>query len=180
MRLSLKPGSSEWQISEMDDVHLMLLRQAGDDASMTDCEEGRSRLFPSPVAKKEELPEGEFLEDWAEYVTEELDTQFAEDVGILLDDLDAAERQKDVDSEHATYFLLKVPVEHGDAWFSALNQARLMLDIKFKLHPEGREFEPEESAEVLGEVNLHERLSAYMRYEFYAFVQEWLVRHVLK
>jgi len=181
MRITLEQKKGTWRLSDMDELHLSLLRQAGEDASMTDCPEGRARLLPKPVSAKDEGPEEDLLEDWAEYVVGELDTQFASDVGILLNDLDAALPSNLTDStdEDEVLFELEVPIDHGQAWFSALNQARLMLDIKFKLHPDGRDFEPDELQDVLGEVDTHERLGAYMRYEFFALVQEWLVRHTL-
>jgi len=176
MRLILQKKEGAFRLADVDEIHLELLRQAGDDASMTDSPEGRARLFPKPVSAKDELPEGELLEDWGEYVTGELDTQFASDVGTLLADLDAVELMNP-GGEEAEY-QLDVPLEHGQAWFSALNQARLMLDIRYKLHPDGGDFDPYEAEDLEGP-EADERLGAYMRYEFYALVQEWLVRHTL-
>ena len=65
------------------------------------------------------------------------------------------------------------------AWFSTLNQARLLLDLKYKLHD--AEDAPEEN--ILREQPSTDddaaRMLVLMRYEFYAWIQEWLVRHVL-
>lgn len=179
MRLTLHKESGVWLLSDMEEVHVQLLRQAGEDASMTDCPEGRERLFPSPVPKEQRLREGEFLEDWGEYVTDELDTQFAEDVGTLLADLDGVERHQGVEEDGEPRFLVRVALDHGQAWFSALNQARLMLDLKYQLHPDGATLELELSSDLGKGIPPHERLAAYMRYEFYALIQEWLVRQVM-
>jgi hypothetical protein len=182
MRLTLLKDQDLWQLSDMDEVHVELLRQAADDASMTDCPEGRQRLFPSPVAEDQQLREGEFLEDWSEFVTGELDTQFAEDVGTLLADLDGVEMLHAVDEETMpldSRYLVRVPLEHASAWFSTLNQARLMLDTKYQLHPDGEHLQLQLDHSIDEGGTLHERLAAYMRYEFYALIQEWLVQQIM-
>lgn len=179
MRLSIHKKEELWRLSDMEEVHVQLLRQSADDASMRDDKEGQARLYPLPVSSKEVMREGEFLEDWQEYVTEELNTQFASDVGILLDDIDALETYQSEETGHETRYRLSVPVEHGRPWFSTLNQARLLLDQQYILHPYGEEFEPDASPEFIGDVDPAQRFAAYMRYEFYAVIQEWIVKHVL-
>jgi hypothetical protein len=180
MRLSLQKEKGVWRISDLDETHLDLIRQASEDASIGDSPEGRARLFPSPVAKKEELREGEFLEDWNDFVTDDLETQFAGDVGVVLADLDSAVPQRSTKEMPERRLRLDVPLEHAQAWFSALNQARLMLDQKYKLHPEGEnEFAPVLREEDGSGLDMQERLDVYMRYEFYAALQEWLVRHAM-
>ena len=184
MRLTLLKEQGLWQLSDMEEVHVELLRQASDDASMTDSPEGRQRLLPMPVPQDQALREGEFLEDWSEFVTDELETQFAEDVGTLLSDLDAVELHhiEEEDPEPIEpRFLLKVPLDHVSAWFSCLNQARIALDQKYQLHPDGEHLQLQlDSAPVAEDGGvLHERLAAYMRYEYFALIQEWLVRQVM-
>lgn len=180
MRLSLNSEENKWVLSGMEEVHVQLLRQAAEDASMTDCPEGRKRLFPSPVAEDQTIQEGEFLEDWSEYVTDELDNQFAEDVGTLLTDLDAIQVLPNGEDHTEPLYTLELPMERAGAWFSALNQARLMLDTKFNLHPNGEEFDVDLPADLEDDSLPHERLAAYMRYEFFALIQEWIVRHAMQ
>lgn len=180
MRLSVQKTTGTWQLGDMEDIHVTLLRQAAEDASMTDCPEGRARLVPSPVAARDELREGEFLEDWSEFVTEDLENQFAEDVGTLLADLDGLESFTVEDEPDEQRYRVSIPLEHAMAWFSALNQARLMLDQRFLLHPGGQEFDPHPDPDIVKGLDFSERFTAYMRYEFYAVVQEWLVREVLE
>lgn len=180
MRLSVQKEKGMWRISDLDETHLGLIRQAAEDASISDSPEGRARLFPTPVPEKDALREGEFLEDWSDYVTGDLETQFAEDVGTVLADLDAAVPQRSTKETVERRLRVDVPLEHAQAWFSALNQARLMLDQKYKLHPEGDgEFEPVLKEEEDSGLDMHERLEVYARYEFYALLQEWLVRHAM-
>lgn len=180
MRLTVLKEKNIWRISDLDETHLDLIRQAAEDASIGDSPEGRERLFPSPVPKKDELREGEFLEDWNEFVADDLETQFAGDVGTVLADLDNAIPQRSTKETAERRLRLDVPLEHASAWFSALNQARLMLDQKFKLHPEGDgDFEPVLKEEHDPGLDMHERLEVFMRYEFYAALQEWLVRHAM-
>jgi hypothetical protein len=181
MRLSVQKEKGIWRISDLDETHVNLIRQAAEDASISDSPEARARLFPSPVPKKDQLREGEFLEDWSDFVTDDLETQFASDVGIVLADLDTAVPQRSTKETGERRLRLDVPIEHATPWFSALNQARLMLDQKFKLHPEGDgDFEPVLKEEQGSGLDMHERLEVYMRYEFYAALQEWLVRHVME
>jgi hypothetical protein len=180
MRLSLQKEKGVWRISDLDDTHLDLIRQAAEDASIADSPEGRARLFPSPVPKKDELREGEFLEDWTDFVTDDLETEFAGDVGTLLADLDSAVPQRSTKETPERRLRLDVPLEHAQAWFSALNQARLMLDQKYKLHPDGEnDFVPVLREEHDSGMDVQARLDVYMRYEFYATLQEWLVRHAM-
>lgn len=179
MRLSIQKEKNVWRISDLDDTHLDLIRQAAEDASIGDSPEGRARLFPSPVPKKDQLREGEFLEDWGDFVADDLETQFAGDVGTVLADLDNAVPQRSTKETPERRLRLDVPLEHAQAWFSALNQARLMLDQKYKLHPENGDFVPVLKEEHGPGLDMQERLEVFMRYEFYAALQEWLVRHAM-
>ena len=180
MRLIVQKEKGIWRISDLDEVHIHLIRQAAEDASIGDSPEGRARLFPRPVSPKDELREGEFLEDWNEFVTEDLETQFASDVGVVLADLDNAVPQRSTKENTERRLRIDVPLEHASAWFSTLNQARLILDQKYKLHPDGDgDFEPVLREEDDGHIDMHERLEVFMRYEFYAQMQEWLVRSAM-
>jgi hypothetical protein len=179
MRLSLQKNTGHWRLAEMQEIHLDFLRMAADDASMGDCPGGRERLFPPPLTGKDELLDEEFNDDWKDLIAPELEVQFAGAVGTLLSDLDSLQRVKKTGSAAVKLYRLDVPLAHGQAWFSALNQARILLDLKYKLHdPKDA---PEEPAlrEESGETDAAARLLVLMRYEFYAWIQEWLVRNVL-
>lgn len=181
MRLKLLKNSGRWRINEMHSIHLDFLRLAADDASMNDCPGARERLYPAPVRGKDAADNEELLNDWEEFVAPELEMKFAGEVGTFLSDLDSAVKigPSGDDEDSAEEFRLDVPVDHGMAWFSTLNQARLLLDLKYKLHD--AEDAPEEN--ILREQPSTDddaaRMLVLMRYEFYAWIQEWLVRHVL-
>ncbi len=179
MRLSLPKNTSHWRLGEMQEIHLDFLRLAADDASMSDCPGGRERLFPQPLTGKEELLDEEFNEDWKELITPELEMQFAGHVGVLLSDLDSVQLMKKTGDIEVKFYRLDVPRSHGQAWFSTLNQARLLLDLKHKLHDPKDAPEESNVQEQAGGGDDPERLMVLMRYEFYAWIQEWLVRNVL-
>lgn len=180
MRLSLQKNPARLRITEMQEIHLEFLRLAADDASMSDCPGGRERLYPPPVSQRDMEEEDELVEDWKEFVTSELELKFASDVGIYLSDLDDAKPVRRIsDEENPQQYRLDIPLEHGMAWFSTLNQSRLMLDLKYQLHAP-----PDNPASYFGkeqpaEKSENVRMLIMMRYEFYAWIQEWLVRHAL-
>ncbi len=179
MRLSLQKSTGRWRLGEMQEIHLDFLRMAADDASMGDCPGGRERLFPPPLAGAEELLDAEFNDEWKELIAPEMEMQFAGDVGVFLSDLDSVRPVRKTGDAAVKLHRLDVPLAHGRAWFSTLNQARLLLDLKYHLHdPKDA---PEETGirEQAGETDDPRRLLVLMRYEFYSWIQEWLVRNVL-
>jgi len=84
-------------------------------------------------------------------------------------------------------FHLEVPNSHADAWYSALNQARILLSQKQGLHEDGPVSEEmlvhaiitagEKRSPELRE--LQSRWKAYVQSQVYAVVQEWLVSEVI-
>src|SRR5205823_10858142 len=127
------------------------------------------------------LRDEEFVEDWQELIAPDLEMQFAGEVGTFLSDLDGAQAVASEDSENPDekLYRLDVPLDHGQAWFSTLNQARLLLDLKYKLHDAGEPSIASLTDEAHGEMKEPIRVLVLMRYEFYAWIQEWLVRHAL-
>jgi hypothetical protein len=112
-------------------------------------------------------------------VGSELEMQFAGDVGTFLSDLDEAKKYGLTPDAEENLFRLDIPIEHGQAWFSTLNQARLMLDLKHKLHVGDQPITEDVINEIHSSGDNPARLFVLMRYEFYSWVQEWLVQHVL-
>lgn len=179
MRLSLQKERESWRLSDLDAFHLNLLRRIADDASVDDAA-GRTRLFPSPIVTPSDAADDEFIEDWKDFVADELENQFAGDVGTVLSDLDNIRPHRGNKDGAEPRHMLDVPLDHARSWFSALNQARLMLDQKYNLHPgSGNDFQLFLSEADAQGVDLKERLSVYMRYEFYAAIQEWLVQRAM-
>ena len=178
MRISLKKETGRWRLSEMEKTHVEFLRLAAEDASMTDCPGGRERLLQPPLRGVEAEADPEFIKDWDEFVTPELEMKFAGDVGVFMSDLDSIKKMRRREPADSQTYRLDVPLDHAGAWFSTLNQARLLLDLKHKLH------EPEDAPEenVIQETFAPDapgRFLAMMRYEMFAWIQEWLVRNVM-
>ncbi len=179
MRLSLQKERETWRLSDLDAFHLQLLRQIAEDASVNDSA-GRSRMFPSPIADPADADDDEFVKDWKDFVADELENQFAGDVGTVLADLDQVRQHRITEQNPEPRHMVDVPLDHARSWYSALNQARIMLDQRYNLHPNGEnEFRLFLSEEEAGEVNLQERLEVYMRYEFYTAIQDWLVHRAM-
>ena len=55
-----------------------------------------------------------------------------------------------------------------------------MMDLHYKFHDENDEFVPFPTPEVLGDLDPEERLGAYLRYDFYCMIQEWIVRNIME
>lgn len=181
MRLTLLKEHGFWRLSEVLEIQLDFMRMAADDAALGDFPEGRTRLYPPPMAAKEAFLDEEFINDWKEYVSSDLEMSFASDVGTFLSDLDEAKVTSKTEETGEKLYVLDIPLDHGAAWFSTFNQARLMMDLKYQLHPEEH---PAEEVEVVRETppaydSNPARIFVLMRYEFYAYIQEWLVQHVL-
>jgi hypothetical protein len=179
MQLSVHKDEGLWRMSGLAAAHLHLFRQAADDATLTDSPAERERLFPPPVENSAE--EAEFAADWREFVADDLEMRFASDVGAVLADLDQA--RPDGAIGEVRLFALDLPLEHAQAWFSTLNQARLLMDCRFRLHDPANQAIIESGdpsdADAEATARNEQMLAAWFRYELYAAVQEWIVRNVL-
>jgi len=179
MRLSLQKAKGSWRLSAMEEIHVQLLNQAAGDASERESAAGRARFLASPLNEEDAVLEEEFLEDWQEFVAPDLHEKFTNEASVFQRDLQAIETYRVGTNRERELFRVTLPLAHGFDWFSALNQARIMLDLRYKFHDEADEFVAELPPEVLGEMDPQERLAAYLRYDFYCMIQEWIVRNVL-
>ena len=179
MRLSLQKPKGTWRLGEMEEFHVQLLTQAADDASATESAAGRARFLSSPLSDEDSVLEEEFLEDWQEFVASELQEKLANEATIFQQDLSNVETYSADESGEKKLYRITVPIDHGFDWFSTLNQARIMMDLHYKFHDEDDEFVVVLDPEVLGDIDPEERLTAYLRYDFYCTIQEWIVRNIL-
>lgn len=115
----LKESSIE--LMEIEPIEADLLRQVPGVCDSAGDSRSEARLFSSPA----DSSEGQFLNDWAEYVQPELRHLFQSARNTVKEDLE--------NLSHCPGRLgrLVVPRAHGDAWLNALNQARLILASKF-------------------------------------------------
>lgn len=92
---------------------------------------GRGRLLPPPLAgvSDEEGDAGEdrdaFLADWADYVAPDLESGFAAARNQVSRDLAMAAAEAGGEDPPER---VEVPLEAAEAWYSALNQARLLMN----------------------------------------------------
>ena len=109
-------------------------------------EEARERLYPPPVSADSLADEEtiESVEDWNEFVQPEMESTFKEARDTVEKDLSQAEKISMEELFSAEQFeALKetlpelrrvvIPNEHTEAWYSTLNQARLLMNEEYDL-----------------------------------------------
>lgn len=160
--------------------------------------EQRSRdiLMPDPLSAEDSVGEEEFLEDWQEFVQPDLASAFESDRTQVTSDLESAEMSgppeialpEDASLEQIamlaefqslTWRKLTISLEHVEPWYSALNQARLMMNEKHEL--------AEDEARFMGNVVQEsedgmdsDRALLVTQYEFYSIVQSILIDQLME
>ena len=183
---SLFPGEWEW-------IRMLPGLAAGEGFSRS----SRERLFPSPLAPEVLADVGTIsqMEDWEELVRPELEEGFASARAVVEGDLSECEVYtfaEDDDDEDPFREELEelglpvdlpelrrvvVPFEHTEAWYSTLNQARLLMNEEFDLATA----EERHLAKTLGpEIVGSDRLLLIAQYELYSFIQSILVEKVMQ
>ena len=170
MRIS-RPTPETWKLERMDEFDVHVLRQIPGAADPEGCEAAAERLFPKP--QRGVPPED--LEDWEDFLKPELEERFSGDLATVQEDLRGVtpepQPEEEGDPGSETYALV-VSTAHADAWYSALNQARLTLSARYNI-PENRS--------ALAESGLVNSAAwrAVILSDFYAVLQEWLIAAVL-
>ncbi len=182
---SLFPGEWEW-------MRLLPRLASGEDFHPS----SRERLYPSPLASDVLADENTItqMEDWDELIRPELAESFAAARAVVEADLSRSESltldQYDEDDpvreelEQAGFprDLLEmrrilVPYEHAEAWYSTLNQARLLMNEEYDLAAA----EERHLAKTLGPAAVGEdRLLLIAQYELYSVVQSILVENIMQ
>jgi len=129
------------------------------------CPEGSERLLPSP-GEDEDL-----RLDWEDHVQSELRRHFDSERAVVAGDLErmttpVALNEKGGEEDGAS---LEIPLAHADAWLTTLNALRLALVGEHGFT------EADLSHESLPDLS-DARGIALMQVNFYAFIQECLVR----
>lgn len=182
---SLFPGEWEW-------IRMLPRLASGRDFRPS----SRERLFPSPLAPEVLANVGTIsqMEDWEELVRPELEEDFASARAVVESDLsrcevyqfgDADEEEDEGDpwldelgipAELPDLRRVVVPYDHTEAWYSTLNQARLLMNEEYDLAAA----EERQIAKALGpEVVGSDRLLLIAQYELYSVVQSILVENVM-
>lgn len=181
---SLFPGEWEW-------IRMLPDLAAGEGFSRS----SRERLFPSPLAPEVLADVGTIsqMEDWEELVRPELEEVFESARIIVESDLSESQTYTVAEDGDDDPFLeelgelgvpadlrelrrVVVPFEHTEAWYSTLNQARLLMNEEFDLAAA----EERHLAKTLGPGSIgSDRLFLIAQYEMYSFLQSLLVEKVM-
>jgi len=106
------------RISGIPPVLATMLRELPEILELRDAPEAHQRLFPNPTVKDENINK-----EWAQMTTPELRHLFVSAGETVTRDLIAlASDKKGRDPQQVIF-----PIEHVNAWMSAINQARLIL-----------------------------------------------------
>ena len=146
------------EFSRIERIEAELLKQV---PSCCDLEEGsgaESRIFPAPADAKEQ----DLLHDWTEFVRPELQHLFRSAKETVEADLSLLKMKVG----HLGRFL--VPLEHGEPWLNALNQARLILAAKY-------EFSERELSALEAPKTFSQRELVLHQINFYAAIQERII-----
>ena len=111
-------GEKHIRISGIPPILVVMLRELPEILELRDSPDARDRLFPDPTAADETANE-----EWRQVAGPELRHLFVSAGETVARDLTALTVDKSGSEEHQITF----PVEHVNAWMSALNQARLIL-----------------------------------------------------
>ena len=106
------------RISGIPPVLALMLRELPEILELRDSPDAQARLFPNPTAEDQTVND-----EWREVTGPELRHLFVSAGETVARDLTALAADETAAEEHQVTF----PVEHVNAWMSALNQARLIL-----------------------------------------------------
>lgn len=108
----------------------------------------------------------ELAEDWQEFVVPDLREEFQDELAEIAALIESA--AFDVDGEAGPIWITR---ENAYPWYSALNQARLMLEEVYRFGPEGQADPRKMKAE---------KQAAFIRSGFYSDIQSLLLEHVMR
>ena len=125
------------RISGLTAMLTVMLRELPEILELRDSPDAHTRLFPDPTAGDEKINK-----EWQQMVTPELRHLFVSADEIVTRDLTALV----IDEREPELHEVTFPVEHVNAWMSALNQTRLILAEVHKINEEDmdrQDFDPQ-------------------------------------
>lgn len=225
MRLQ-KLSDGSLRLSRMNPWEVQTLRSLPVLADFSGHEAAERRLLPSPAVEADLTPE--MAMDWVEFVVPELRDSFADNLGVVMQDLSGLKRHDlepvaesplsgqpaaesssaspsgeklgkngaapetgtepepepdaNADAASATaegpppppvmdYFTVDIPAAHSEAWFRAMNQARLVLSAKHGIDSE--------NLPDLASLLTSGKLEHWFQYELFVSLQGRLIDMVL-
>ncbi|HXM01420.1 MAG TPA: hypothetical protein VN939_02390 [Chthoniobacterales bacterium] len=146
------------ELSRIEQIEAELLKQVPACCELDPGSDAESRIFPAPA----NATEPDLLRDWEEYVRPELRHLFRSAKETVEADLGSLKMKV------GRLGRFVVPLEHGESWLNALNQARLILAAKFEFS------ERELSAFDLPRTFTQRELVLH-QINFYAAIQERII-----
>jgi hypothetical protein len=108
---------------------LRLLEQIPVHADCAGTPSAEDRLLQDPV-RDPEIPGGEKLNDeWREHILPDLRTEFSRQLDVVSEDVKKARSRG---GRNGPRFEVLIPFEHVEAWYGALNQARVVMQERYQ------------------------------------------------
>ena len=146
------------ELSRIEQIEAELLKQVPACCELDPGSDAESRIFPAPA----NATEPDLLRDWEEYVRPELRHLFRSAKETVEADLGSLKMKV------GRLGRFVVPLEHGESWLNALNQARLILAAKF-------EFSERELSAFDLPRTFSQRELVLHQINFYAAIQERII-----
>lgn len=152
----------------------------------------QDRLFPSPIAPGVLIDEemATQAEDWEEFVRPDLEDSFLRDRDVVGGDLKKAsvidvkeflspEQIEEWQGDFPQLHRVTVPIEHTDSWYSALNQARILMNEEHEVAESEERLllyagNPGDPAELD-----QDRILMLAQYELFSVIQVMLIDKVM-
>ena len=147
-------------------AHYRLLQQIGVHADPAGSRAADERLYQDAAHDPDDPGADDINADWREYTLPDFREQFSRQIDTVQADL-AAAREKPGTSE-GPFHDVTVPLDHVDAWYGALNQARLVMQERYR-------FPEKETPEALFELLESENIGPYFTSRFYMEIQSVLL-----
>lgn len=144
---------------------LSLLEQIPVHAETTGAPEAEERLFPDPIREEETARSQQANDDWRDHVVPDLRQEFSRQLDVVSQDVKAAVRHS---GKSGIRYSLTIPFDHVEAWYGALNQARLVMQTRY-------EFPENESVASLQKLLESPNLKPFLTSRFYVQLQSALI-----
>lgn len=155
-------------------------------------EKTKERLFPSPISP-EVLVDEEMAtqaEDWDEYVRPDLEDSFSQARELVDSDLQNAsliepseflspEQMAEWQGDFPQLRRVSVPIDHTDSWYSALNQARILLNEEHDVADSGDRLLLHAEMEGDPAELDQDRILLLAQYELFSAIQMMLIENIM-
>ena len=153
--------------SDVTERQFAMLRQIPLHADSSGCTTGEQRLKLKPIDEPLNDADDEANDDWREHTLPELHEEFARQLEVVTTDL-ATHVQQPSEGEEKL-FSFRLPMSHVDAWYGALNQARLMMQERYHFP------KIETEANIMAMMNDQVMIGPYLIANFYTEMQSMLL-----